>query len=182
MTSCFVRASLSRFPPHPRPLSPGVPAERGATAQRFWDECHHTFSSAHPNPPPSRGRGECSQIAHGDLEPSAGFLCFRQLSAGDLLIGSAKVAGSAQRRQRRALLKHGAILLAGSPFTPSLPGIRELTGIDLAVEETNTAVLRELVRQTGWDVAGDHWSAREQQGIDRLLALKYTQECWNAKR
>src|SRR5262249_33400405 len=41
-----------------------------------------------------------------------GFLCFHHFTAGDLMIGDAKVAGSAQRRQRKALLQHGGILLA----------------------------------------------------------------------
>ena len=41
-------------------------------------------------------------------------LCFQHHTPGDLRIGPAKVVGSAQRRQRGALLQHGAVLLAAS--------------------------------------------------------------------
>src|SRR5262245_14067916 len=58
-----------------------------------------------------------------------GFLCFEHLTAGDVLVGPAKVVGSAQRKQRGAVMQHGGILLATSPHTPSLPGIRELSGV-----------------------------------------------------
>src|SRR5204863_8028098 len=68
--------------------------------------------------------------AHGNA-----MLCFQQLTPGDLLVGSSKVVGSAQRRQRGALMQHGGILLAGSRYTPALPGILELTGRQLSLAE-----------------------------------------------
>lgn len=67
--------------------------------------------------------------------PSGGkcpFLCFLRRSPGDVLVQSAdgsietKIVGSAQRRARGAVLQHGSILFAQSPFTPELPGLREL--------------------------------------------------------
>src|SRR5215831_4960626 len=63
--------------------------------------------------------------------PFTGFLCFRHFTAGDLMLNGAKVVGSAQRRQRGAVMQHGGILLAASSFTPALPGIRELRGVEL---------------------------------------------------
>ncbi len=55
-------------------------------------------------------------------------LCFLHHTPGDLLLGSCKIAGSAQRKRRGALLQHGGILLAQKPPTPlPLPGHR---GID----------------------------------------------------
>src|SRR5207249_11851098 len=68
------------------------------------------------------------------------FLCFQHYTPGDLLVGSAKVVGSAQRRARSAFLQHGSILLARSPYAPALAGIRELTGRDLAIAEVCAAV------------------------------------------
>src|SRR5438270_22730 len=59
------------------------------------------------------------------------FLCFQQHTPGDVMIGNAKIAGSAQRKQRGAVMQHGGILLRPSPFTPTLPGIMELTGVDV---------------------------------------------------
>jgi lipoate-protein ligase A len=67
------------------------------------------------------------------------FLCFERRSAGDVIGGQAgrfahKIAGSAQRRQRGALLQHGSILLARSLQAPELPGIAELAGVVLSAD------------------------------------------------
>jgi len=61
------------------------------------------------------------------------FLCFLRRSPGDILVQSrdgtieTKIVGSAQRRGRGAVLQHGSILFAQSPYTPELPGLRELS-------------------------------------------------------
>lgn len=120
-------------------------------------------------------------------EPAAdqaveGPLCFHHFTAGDLLLGSAKIGGSAQRRQRGALLQHGAILLAQSPHTPSLPGIRELIDRELTVEETCQAIRDEFVQWSGWELAAADWTTPEQRLIDELATTKYTREAWNRKR
>jgi lipoyl(octanoyl) transferase len=60
-----------------------------------------------------------------------GAACFAEPAAGELVIGSRKLVGSAQLRERGALLQHGSILLdddqsrvaelAAQPLTPALP-------------------------------------------------------------
>ncbi|HXG08971.1 MAG TPA: biotin/lipoate A/B protein ligase family protein [Gemmataceae bacterium] len=112
----------------------------------------------------------------------SGLLCFHHWTAGDLIVGVGKVVGSAQRRRSGALMQHGAILLAGSPYTPSLPGIRELTGRTLTVEETEAAVLRQFARETGWDLVASNWGPDEQRRIEELAVGKYGQDAWNRKR
>jgi lipoate-protein ligase A len=109
-------------------------------------------------------------------------LCFRQIIPGDVHIGGAKVVGSAQRRQKKALLQHGAILLAQSPFTPELPGIQELTGVAVTAERASAAVCKAFARMTGWELAPGDWTAAERQRIDELVAGKYTADTWNRKR
>jgi lipoate-protein ligase A len=111
-----------------------------------------------------------------------GLLCFQHRTPGDLVIGTAKVAGSAQRRQRGALLQHGAVLLAASPYAPVLPGIRELSGRLLSAAETGEQIRREFARQTGWDLVNADWTNRERRRTDELVAGKYTQDAWNYKR
>jgi lipoate-protein ligase A len=65
------------------------------------------------------------------------FLCFQRREPGDLVAGEFKIAGSAQRRWRGAVLQHGSVLLGQSEFAPELPGIAELfTG------EVNIGTLR----------------------------------------
>src|SRR5467141_2181778 len=87
------------------------------------------------------GLGVTARLCSPTPEPPfAGVLCFQHFTPGDVLIGTAKVVGSAQRRQLGALMQHGGILLAASPHAPVLPGIRELSGRSLSVEETCTAV------------------------------------------
>ena len=63
------------------------------------------------------------------------FLCFQRRSPGDVLIGETKVAGSAQRRCRGAVLQHGSVLLGRSAAAPELPGLRDLTGKSIGVAE-----------------------------------------------
>jgi lipoate-protein ligase A len=60
-----------------------------------------------------------------------GAACFAEPAAGELVIGNRKLVGSAQLRERGALLQHGSILLdddqgriaelAAQPLTPALP-------------------------------------------------------------
>jgi lipoate-protein ligase A len=111
-----------------------------------------------------------------------GPLCFRHFTAGDLLIDSAKVVGSAQRRQRGAILQHGGILLAQSPFAPELPGIGELTGRPLDIEETATALQAAFVRETGLELVAAGWTSNEESRIEELVNEKYSRSEWNDKR
>jgi lipoate-protein ligase A len=111
-----------------------------------------------------------------------GPLCFRHFAAGDLLIGGAKVVGSAQRRHRGALLQHGAILLARSPFTPELPGILELTGVRLSTEEVCAAVNTAFTRATGWAMTPAELSPEERLTAAELATRKYSADPWQRKR
>ncbi len=63
------------------------------------------------------------------------FLCFERRTAGDVLLGSAKVAGSAQRRHRGAVLQHGSVLLHTSRFAPELPGICDLATREIVASQ-----------------------------------------------
>jgi lipoate-protein ligase A len=127
------------------------------------------------------------RIAAGLYEPKegppfAGFLCFDHFTPGDLMIGDAKVVGSAQRRQRQALLQHGGILLATSPHTPNLPGIHERAGYTLAADELAAALELQFAADTGWRLEHEDWSAAEAERIEKLAAEKYGRDAWNCKR
>src|SRR5262249_5025601 len=100
----------------------------------------------------------------------------------DLLLRDAKVAGSAQRKHRGALLQHGSILLARSQHAPSLPGIRELTGRTLDLAEVADAVSREFARETGWRLQLAEWTQTEIVHIADRMGAKYTCDTWNCKR
>jgi lipoate-protein ligase A len=108
-------------------------------------------------------------------------LCFLHHTPGDLLLGSCKVAGSAQRKRRGALLQHGGILLAQSSFTPELPGIAELSGIRLSASTLQDGLVAALNCASGWQVEQDDWTARERQFIDDALS-RYGSADWNNRR
>jgi len=110
-------------------------------------------------------------------------LCFLHPTPGDLMCGAAKVVGSAQRKQRGALLQHGAILLARSPYTPALPGLQELAGFDpRGIEELKTALLDTFTHETGWQLEPAEWSAAERATAATLAETKYRLANWNRKR
>jgi lipoyl(octanoyl) transferase len=90
-------------------------AECGIAAELYRD-CSTTKSKEKPN-----------------LEPP--FLCFQRRTCFDVVIGDAKIAGSAQRRRRGAVLQHGSILLARSPVAPELAGIQEVAAVSLAAAD-----------------------------------------------
>jgi lipoate-protein ligase A len=108
-------------------------------------------------------------------------LCFQQQIMGDLVCGGKKIVGSAQRKHRQCLLQHGAILLAQSDHALDLPGIKELTGIDLFVPDLQVAIRDELQRHTGWEMLEGKWSAEEEDRVE-TMALQYGSVEWNEKR
>src|SRR5262249_28069668 len=101
-------------------------------------------------------------------QPCEGPLCFRHFTGGERVVGGAKVVGSARWKQRGSLLQHGAILLAQSLHTPSLPGIRELTGRALDAEELCEAVRKAFAGQTGCEPMSADWTEGERRRIDEL--------------
>jgi hypothetical protein len=65
----------------------------------------------------------------GDSTRGEAFLCFLRGDARDVIVAKQKVAGSAQRRRRGAVLQHGSLLLKKSDFASAVPGL-----VDLAPE------------------------------------------------
>ena len=116
------------------------------------------------------------EVKHGDV------LCFLHHTPGDLRIGRNKVAGSAQRRQRGALLQHGAVLLTASPHTPTLLGVAELCGRRLSAAEVAEAVQECFIRRSGWRLRASEWTDEERGRTNALAAEKYCQAAWNDKR
>ncbi len=63
------------------------------------------------------------------------FLCFQRRAVGDVVLADpaagtdVKVAGSAQRKHRGAILQHGSLLIARSAAAPELPGLSDLCGV-----------------------------------------------------
>jgi lipoyl(octanoyl) transferase len=127
-------------------------------------------------------RTELFKPACVEASPFSGLLCFQHFTACDLMIQNAKVVGSAQRRQRGALMQHGGILLNQSPYTPVLPGIRELSGQDLSAAQVAESVWQAIAEETGWTLEPEDWTDQERERLEVLACEKYGSDAWNRKR
>ena len=87
----------------------------GRPAQHLVDEFHQALIEALREWRIAACLCESASGISRDKEP---FLCFLRRAAGDVLLEGAKIAGSAQRRQRGSVLQHGSVLLARSPGAP----------------------------------------------------------------
>jgi lipoate-protein ligase A len=120
--------------------------------------------------------------ATGSEPTCAGCLCFRRFTVGDLMIGGAKVVGSAQRKHRGAAMQHGSVLLERSPAAPKLPGIAELSGVRLGVEEAVGLLTEAFARYAYWALLPGDWTDAERRRTEELAATRYGQDAWNRKR
>lgn len=121
-------------------------AEWGLRAVKYRDlvpACHTALES------PLRGR-----------QP---FLCFQRRACSDVLLAGHKIAGSAQRRRRGAVLQHGSVLLARSPLAPELPGIAELSGQTLTADELAQRWVRHLAAALGVTVEPRELTQQERE-------------------
>ena len=121
----------------------------------------------------------------GDVETPGGerpFLCFQDQSTHDLVLGSRKVVGSAQRRKPRAVLQHGSVLLRASSLLPRVPGIAEGDASIESLREIVISCLRDLPASLGMDGSPASWSDGEQRRIVELAAGRYATAGWTRRR
>jgi len=121
-------------------------------------------------------------VTFGKAKKFGDTLCFLHHTAGDLIVEGHKIVGSAQRKQRGALLQHGAILLAQSASTPNLPGIHELCVRTIIASDLSCNILADLERETAWKFSREEWTDNEIARIAELVQQKYAQDWWNRKR
>lgn len=75
------------------------------------------------------------------------FLCFQRRTEVDLVLAGYKILGSAQRRTKTAVLQHGGLLLRSSSYAPELPGVLELSGVEVPLPALLPVVIAELTRE-----------------------------------
>jgi len=141
-------------------------------------------SSAEGSQPP----GHClsQAVAHrGDERrpiPKQPFLCFQRRATGDVLVKGEKVAGSAQRRSRGAVLQHGSVLFARSAAAPELDGLKELTAKTILVEEFIQAWLKRLSGALAVTWRRGDLSEEHRRRATQLAAEKYEAAAWTNAR
>jgi lipoate-protein ligase A len=122
-------------------------------------------------------------VVCGEEQKFGEVLCFLHQTPGDLLLDGSKVAGSAQRKLRGAILQHGSLLLRRSEFAPILPGMEDLAGRDLFTPQELAEQLTErFAKNTAAAIEPGNWSAEERDRIPEIEAQKYANPEWNAKR
>ena len=125
---------------------------------------------------------ETRSVSCGEEQRLGPFLCFQHQTPADLAIQGHKVVGSAQRRPHGATMQHGSILLRRSPHAPQLPGIVDLTDVNLEGPELVDAIVAAFGRETGWLVRLEAWTEEESRQADELEHNKYATVEWNEKR
>ena len=125
---------------------------------RLWQQAEQTTASAEP------------------------FLCFLRRSPGDVICGDAKIAGSAQRRHRGALLQHGSVLLHNSPCAPQLSSLHEQTGIALKADELLEKWQQELAGNWHLNFDAAQLDDREAETAQQLETEKFSSVDWIRRR
>jgi lipoate-protein ligase A len=114
--------------------------------------------------------------------PERPFLCFLDRDPEDLVVGTSKVVGSAQRRRSGAVLQHGSILLAQAHRTPELPGLEELSGLDPRPASWAEAVQAAIVGALDLAPRMDAISAAEIRQAADLERDRYRGASWTRRR
>jgi len=150
-----------------------VLAQRKVAAQLFSDTAADSAD----------GRSDRSAIAPS-LPSDAGepFLCFQRRSPDDVIVASHKVAGSAQRRARRALVQHGSIIVDRSPHAPEISGLNDLSPLPLRYDELIAALTEEIARRLGVSFGRTALTPEEERRAHEIQAARYGHASWTEKR
>jgi lipoate-protein ligase A len=110
------------------------------------------------------------------------FLCFADRDPEDLVSGTVKLVGSAQRRRAGAVLQHGSILLERSPTTPELAGASDLAVSALDPIQWSASLLSAIPQALGFERQEDSFSAEERRLAAGLATEVYRDPGWTRKR
>lgn len=117
------------------------------------------------------------------------FLCFLRRTTADVVVVApddpagdrGKIAGSAQRRRRGAVLQHGSLILARSDRAPEIAGLRE-AGCAADVPALIEAWLPHLSDRLGLTFRPDTWTDPQQDRARHWVAQRYGNPQWTIDR
>lgn len=110
------------------------------------------------------------------------FLCFQRRAPGDLVAGGTKIAGSAQRRRRGAVLQHGSILLGQSASAPELAGLGEILGRAIDAGVFSSLWLPRLAARLQMAWRQDSLTAAQRQQAAAIARERYDNPSWLTQR
>jgi lipoyl(octanoyl) transferase len=175
-----------------------VPPEREShTPQQHYDLVHDAIVEILT--PFAAGAGLMVRKSAGIKRSPAAepFLCFERRAVGDVVLADhdagtdVKVAGSAQRKHRGAILQHGSILITRSTAAPELPGLCDLCRGDLCGAPAEPAkfageladLLTRAVQLRGdFSWKPDKLTSLERERAEMILAERFAQSDWNHNR
>lgn len=114
-----------------------------------------------------------------DEEP---FLCFHRRAPGDVVVAGEKIAGSAQRRRRGAILQHGSVLLRRSAAAPEFAGLEDLSPGRMTAEDLRDRWLETLAASLAATWRVDVLTAQQRQLAAELSATRYAAARWTEDR
>lgn len=129
--------------------------------------------------------GKMAPVAAGPSPPRSDpqpFLCFQRRSPGDMVAGSTKIVGSAQRRVRGAVLQHGSLLLSRSAAAPELDALDSLVRTPIDEHELVQRWLAKLAPRLGLRWSDEQLTALERRRVEELVASKYGSADWTERR
>lgn len=157
-----------------------APIGRSLDASRqLYRRVHQAFVDALAN---MGIRGSLCQAVSARPRDDEPFLCFQRRGEGDVLLGHAKIVGSAQRRLRGAVLQHGSLLLCPSPAAPELLGVESLAGLELPHKRWTDLLSGAIARGLELRTTLDRLTEGDCQSAARLVEAKYGQPCWNLRK
>jgi len=110
------------------------------------------------------------------------FLCFGRRSNEDVVFEGTKIAGSAQRRRRGAVLQHGSVLLRGGPDAPELAGLEDLSGKAVDAHRLVQVWLEALSGRVARSWRHEPLSERQQAQATALMENRYECAGWTERR
>jgi lipoate-protein ligase A len=117
------------------------------------------------------------------------FLCFLRRAPGDVVVAvteqnplGVKIAGSAQRRRRGAVLQHGSLLLGRSPAAPELPGLLDLFSGCVEPDELQSRWLARLQSGLGLTWERAELDASLRRVAERRATERYGCDLWTSTR
>lgn len=130
-----------------------------------------------------------SNIARAAKEP---FLCFQRQARGDIVLTSKtsstaatetwKIMGSAQRRNRGAILQHGSLLINQSRAAPELPGLYDLVATNLTVDQLTGQIPARLKIALNADFQSVPLPEKLHPTAEKLAQTKYKSTAWTHRR
>lgn len=109
---------------------------------------------------------------------SGPFFCFQRRHCLDVLVGPDKLAGSAQRRTKSAILQHGSIILDNRFAQHPAAAIRRL--VDVPHEALIEPFAEALQRRLQSRFEPGEWTTTEQDAAAELR-VKYVGDAWTRK-